>query len=74
MINNGKLIVQRLEAQDINRDGAVNVDGFKAALLMREIQMTESELEEAFHLISEGEDLAYYDWVMKNYPNYKDFF
>ena len=41
---------------------------------MREIQMTEAELDEAFYLISDGEDLAYYDWVIKNYPSYKDFF
>lgn len=30
----GKAIVQRFEGQDHNKDGILNVDGFKAALLI----------------------------------------
>ena len=70
----GRLIVQRLEAQDYNRDGGLNDDGFKAAMLIGEIQMNEEELAEAFNLICEGEDLAYQDWVLRNYPSYREYF
>ena len=51
--------MQRLEGQDYNRDGALNDDGFKAALLVEAVRMNEDELEEAFNLICDGEDLAY---------------
>ena len=51
--------MKRLEAQDYNRDGALNEDGFKAALLIDEVGMKADELEEAYNLNVEGEDLPY---------------
>ena len=44
--------MQRFEAQDHNKDGILNVDGFKAALLTQEFNMTGNELVEAFYLLS----------------------
>lgn len=48
---NGKTVVQRFEGQDHNKDGLLNVDGFKAALLVKELNMSSAELEEAYYLL-----------------------
>ena len=49
---NAKLVCQRLEQQDYNKDGALNIDGFKAALLVRETDCSAAELEECFYLVA----------------------
>ena len=63
---NGKLVCQRLEQQDYNKDGELNIDGFKAALLVRETDCSSSELEECFYLIANRQvpqELNYMTWI-----------
>ena len=52
----------------------MNEDGFKAALRVGEIGMSEEDLGEAFYLICEGEDLAYQAWVLANHREYREYF
>ena len=40
----GKQLVESLESKDINRDGFINIDGFQAALRMREVGMSNNDL------------------------------
>jgi hypothetical protein len=44
-------VVESLERQDYNKDGQLNIDGFEASLLIREIGMSNSDLKEVFYLI-----------------------
>jgi hypothetical protein len=48
----GKSLVRGFEQQDINRDGLLTCDGFKAACLLPELGMPADELNEVFYLIS----------------------
>ena len=52
LARNGKSVIQRLESSDHNKDGNLNLEGFKAALLQPEYNIHKEELVEAFHLIS----------------------
>lgn len=53
---NGRLIISKLEGQDYNKDGVLNVDGFKAALRIPEVPLRDHELDEAYNLICTSED------------------
>jgi hypothetical protein len=53
---NGRLIISKLEGQDYNKDGVLNVDGFKAALRIPEVPMRDHDLDEAYNLICTSED------------------
>ena len=48
-----QLIIKNLEKQDFNRDGQLNIDGFQGALRLREVDLTNQQLSEAFYLICE---------------------
>lgn len=48
---NGKIAVQRFESQDFNRDGVLNLDGFKAAMLVPEMKMTPDDATEVYSII-----------------------
>jgi Ca2+-binding EF-hand superfamily protein len=53
-----------LESRDVNGDGELNVDGFKAALLQKEFKLTGLELEETFYLNCQWNGLLrYHDWL-----------
>jgi len=49
--NNGKLVAESFERQDHNKDGLLNIDGFWASLLLPEIKMSKSDLNECFYLV-----------------------
>ena len=38
-------------SQDIDRDGILSIDGFKAAILVHEFGISNSEAEEVFRLV-----------------------
>lgn len=61
---NGRTLVTRFEAQDYNKDGLLNVDGFRAACLLPEVGMPTSELDEAFWLSENfNGQLSYREWI-----------
>lgn len=49
-VQHGRSLVKRFESQDHNKDGLLNVDGFRAACLLPEVGMPGAELDEAFWL------------------------
>ena len=64
-----KIIIQRLEQQDYNRDGLLNIDGFVASLRIGEITLNNNELSETFYLIcGPDETLAYQSWIVHKFP------
>ena len=61
-------LVRALEKRDLDGDGAINVDGFKAALRVKETAMSEEELEEVFNLVCEPDGyLRYAEWIGINF-------
>lgn len=73
--NNGKLVAENMEQQDYNKDGLLNLDGFEAALRVREIGLGGSDLKEAFFLVCNQEQtLAYQNWVLGWFPTFKVYF
>ena len=62
-------LVRALELRDLDGDGGINVDGFKAALRVKETgPMSEEELEEVFNLVCEPDGfLRYAEWVGINF-------
>lgn len=57
---------------DINKDGEIQIEGFKSALLIPEVNkmMKIADIEEAFYL-SENQDrgIPYVDWVKQNFSS-----
>jgi len=49
----GKQVCLKLEAADVNKDGAINVNGWKSALLLltSQLHLSDHKLEEVFYLI-----------------------
>ena len=72
---NPKMLIQRLEQQDYNRDGLLNIDGFEASFSVTQVNMGPDELKECFYL-SCGPDLslAYQSWVLQKFSNFKQHF
>jgi hypothetical protein len=73
--NHGKNAITQFELTDVNKDGVVNIDGFKVVMLVPEFNMNSTEVEEAFYIlqgISEG--FPYRDWIAQYYPQHKKFF
>lgn len=71
-MRNSALILLRFEQADINRDGVIQIEGFKSALLIPEVNklMKIADIEEAFYL-SEDSDrgVPYVEWVKQNFPS-----
>lgn len=59
-------VLRHLIAQDLNRDGLINLDGFKAALLAPEFGMRREEVQEIYSYLA-GQDgyFRYRDWTME---------
>ena len=51
LVQHAKLIIERLEVQDYNRDGMLNIDGFRGSCRMSEVGLSDRELGEVFYLI-----------------------
>ena len=53
----------------------LKVDGFIAALLIREVHMQEQEVREAFYLISSSNnEVAYHDWLANMFSWVREYF
>jgi Ca2+-binding EF-hand superfamily protein len=71
----GKTVVQRFESQDHNKDGALTVEGFKAALLVSEMQMNVKEITDSFYLLSDLKgNFHYREWILEKFPGCKQYF
>ena len=69
-IENHPNLVARLEKSDLDGDGAINIDGFKAALLVPAIEqfVQPDEIEEVFNLICDNDGfLRYAEWIANNF-------
>ena len=72
LVQHAKLIIQRVEVQDYNRDGMINIDGFRASLRMSEVGLSDRELSEVFYLICGADQhIAYQSWILSKFPNLK---
>ena len=70
-----KLIISKLEEQDHNQDGLLNVDGFIASLMIGEVGLQRAEITECFYLICNSEQmLSYRRWILQQFPDFKTFF
>lgn len=70
-----KLVISHLEKEDHNKDGSLNIDGFRAAMLISEVKqfMDKSEVDEAFNLLENHQgELAYRRWITTD-PFYSKF-
>lgn len=49
------LIIKNFKKSDLNQDGKLNIDGFKKALLVPEVNLTmkEADIKEVFFLIED---------------------
>lgn len=60
-------------SKDLNQDGELNLDGFKAAVLLAsepsDYKLALKELEEIFKLISRGGVFLYADYLSQIDPN-----
>ena len=73
--SNGKLVIESMERQDYNKDGLLNIDGFEASLLIREVGMSNKDLKEVFYLICASDQmLPYQSWVLSKFPTFKPYF
>lgn len=62
--NHGKNAISQFELTDVNKDGAVNIDGFKVVLLTPEFNMNSAEVEEAYYILQGvNEGFNYRDWI-----------
>jgi thermostable 8-oxoguanine DNA glycosylase len=67
--SNGKVVIESMERQDYNKDGLLNIDGFEASLLIREVGMSNSDLKEVFYLICGSDQLLpYQTWILTKFP------
>ena len=69
-IENHPNLVARLEKSDLDGDGKINIDGFKAALLVPATQqfVQPEEIEEVFNLICDNDGfLRYAGWIADNF-------
>ena len=68
-------LLRNLEKKDIDKDGAINVEGFKATFLVPEIGLQQDEAEEIFYLICDPDGyLRYADWIASFSPDLRDQF
>jgi hypothetical protein len=47
----GESLARQLSARDIDRDGILSIDGFKAAILVHEYGVSNHEAEEIFRFV-----------------------
>lgn len=67
--------MENMERQDYNKDGILNIDGFEASLLIREVGMSNSDLKECFYLVCNHDmTLAYQSWLLAMFPVFKPYF
>jgi len=72
MYKNGKTAVQRFETQDHNKDGVLNLDGFKAALMVPEFNIRGEEVVELYGLVcSPNSGFQYAQWISQHCPQHK---
>jgi len=51
------------------------VEGFKAALLVSEMQMNVKEITDSFYLLSDLKgNFHYREWILEKFPGYKQYF
>jgi hypothetical protein len=66
---NPKLIIQRFESQDHNQDGVLDLNGFKAAMLVPEFRMRADDCTEVYQILqSPAQGFLYKQWIFDNFP------
>jgi hypothetical protein len=67
-----------MREKDINKDGGLNFDGFKAAILkagdIQDFKMMTDELKEIFNLLSKKKNFAYAEYIIEQSADNRVYF
>ena len=74
-LHRGEVVANKMIQLDHNKDGQLNIEGFKASLLYAEFGFTQaSEVEEVFHILQRQGYFYYRDYINEHNPNLRHLF